>query len=94
MDWMTSETAIPKDRWTHVAMTFEHGRVTLYVGDRRDKSKMSFHTSLTSSEFPHDDLLVGGLFNGRYNFDGAIDDLRIYNRALSDKEIGELSRTP
>ena len=55
---------------------------------------MSYHTSLTSSEFPHDDLLVGGLVNGRYNFDGAIDDLRIYNRALSEKEIGELSRTP
>ena len=86
-DDLSSETIIPKNKWTHVAATFRKGTLTLYVGGRRDLTKQSEVTSTTHEEYVHDELRIGGLWNDHYNFDGGIDDARIYNRALCDEEV-------
>ena len=91
-DDLSSETIIPKNKWTHVAATFQKGKLTLYVGGRRDLTKQSRITSTTDEEYVHDDIRIGGLWNGHYIFDGGIDDVRIYSRALSDEEVVALHK--
>ena len=47
------------------------------------------HTDLT--EYAHDDIHIGGLWDDKYNFHGSIDDVGIWNRALSGVEIAQLA---
>ena len=56
-----------------------------------DGTKQSKITHTSRAEYQQDDVTIGGLWNNCYLFDGRIDDVRIYNRALSAKEIGELA---
>lgn len=94
-DSVASETVIPKNEWIHVAVTFHKGQATLYVGGRRDISKQSEITSFTQKEYRHDDLRIGAHLSTagqpKYIFNGAIDDVRFYNRPLSDDEISALA---
>jgi hypothetical protein len=75
------EGSMPLHRWTHVAMTNDGARNRLYVnGELVD----------TEPGIPfdgHGEIRIGGnsIF-GQY-FDGRIDEVRIYDRALSEAEV-------
>ena len=64
-------------RWTHLAMTYDGAQVRLYV-DRRRVAARRRAGAPNAGAGP---LLIGAGAGGRY-FKGAIDDVRIYNRAL------------
>ena len=75
--------------WCHYVATVENGRHVLYMdGVRHDEVDAGFRTH---AEQP---LHIGrkGTQEQHFFFKGAIDDVRIYDRALSEAEVGELFR--
>ena len=87
-DPLISKSVAPKNKWTHLAMTFDRGKMKLYVNGKLDASKVSATVKHTHrEEYPHDDVIIGAGWNNQHNFDGAIDDVAIWGRALSAREV-------
>ena len=83
-----SKSVVPKSTWTHVAATFNAGTVKLYINGRLDVTKVSTKVRrLDPAEYETDDLHIGALYNNANSFNGAIDDVGIWNRALSAWEV-------
>ena len=81
---VTGTAALPLNAWTHLAATYNGTTLRLYVNGTQVGS-LSISGSITVSASP---LRIGGstTLSGRY-FAGRIDEVRIYNRALSQAEI-------
>ena len=69
--------------WTFIAFTYDG---TNYIGYMNDN--ISDNDSGGTTEF--DRFRIGRNRNGNNHFSGAIDELRIYNRALTASEISSL----
>lgn len=82
-------TAIAIDTWTHIANRYDGSEITIWVNGKQVKSVSSTGSVTTNSSA----LWIGReqFSGGRWTFDGQIDDVRIYNRALSPNEIKLLS---
>ncbi len=78
------EDPLPVDAWSHVALTYDGSRVVLYVdGELIDCSE-------APSEAPRvteGELQIGAATEQGDYFRGRIDEVRVYNRALSRAEI-------
>jgi hypothetical protein len=79
----------PLFKWTHVVVTYDNVATgKIYVNGVLNNSKTNFTVSRGDTAVP---LLIGSNNNNpNSNFKGKIDDVRIYNRVLSDKEIQQL----
>jgi hypothetical protein len=75
-------TSIPTYVWTHLAATYDGSRLRLFVNGVEVDSRQAASAIMTSSGA----LRIGGNSREEY-FRGLIDDVRIYNRALSAAEI-------
>lgn len=75
-------------RWHHVVCREAGGMLSLHV-DGRPVVVRSHPRVRASSDVPL--RLGGGRFNAAGDFDGLIDELRIYTRALTDAEITALA---
>jgi hypothetical protein len=76
-------SALPLNMWTHLAATYDGARIRLYVNGVQTTTVAATGTLVTSAS----PLRIGGnLVWGEY-FDGIIDEMRIYNRALTATEI-------
>ena len=88
-DWAGS-TYTPRDEWTHITAVrdIDAGTVKLYFDGVQHPTVTSGCLPATSVATP---LLFGKTFttNPR-SIDGVVDDVRIYNRALSDAEVDAL----
>jgi hypothetical protein len=76
------------DRWYHVALVAEDGGAAFFFNGR----PLGFVSGAAANEGDRD-LLVGALDNGpgpRYFFPGWIDEVRLYDRALTVEEMSEL----
>jgi hypothetical protein len=69
--------------WTHLAMTFDGTTVRLFIGGSQVASVAASGSIVTTTGV----LRIGGNGPPGGYFQGLIDDLRIYNRALSAAEI-------
>ena len=80
--WNGPDIDIPTNDWTHIAVTFNGTDFEFYVNGEHDHTQNQPGTIEISA--------INFLFtqNG-YNFVGLIDDVRTYNRALTQDEIGE-----
>ena len=77
------------NKWAHVvAVVQTDGTYMLYVNGSRSGGT-STTTNINNSGYPVY-LAIGGLGLGLAYFQGIIDEVRIYNRALSEKEIKSL----
>src|SRR3989441_20994 len=76
--------------WTHLAATFDGATVRLYVNGAQVASQAQTTPLTTSTET----LQIGGDAYTGENFAGLIDEVRIYNRALSAAEIQADMTTP
>ncbi len=77
-------TALPLNKWTHVASTFDGSNIRLYLNGTQAKAT-AFNGSIQKSNLG---LFLGGSsFLSNEGFPGMIDEVRIYNRALSASEI-------
>jgi len=94
-DHMYSNSRVPEGRWAHVAATFDRGEMKLYINGIFDAGKKSTRIEYTDwREYEHDDISIGALWDGSLGFRGAIDEVRIYGRALSASEIHTLFGGP
>ena len=87
---VTGPSALPTHEWSHLAATYNGSRFRLYVNgslvaDRR------LTGSIASSNRP---LRIGGNSVWDEFFSGLIDEVRVYNRALSAAEIQADMNTP
>jgi len=84
-------TAYPQDgnTWMHVAATYDGATMKLYINGVLDASQ-SRAISIPTNTLP---LAIGAQSTGETGrwFRGAVDDARVYNRALSAAEIAALA---
>ena len=83
--------SVPVNQWTHLVCTNDNGTVKLY------KNGEYVTTTTITAGLESDasgNFTVGRetYASGYFSFNGNINDLRIYNHILSDKEIKELSK--
>jgi Concanavalin A-like lectin/glucanases superfamily/FG-GAP-like repeat len=77
---------IPLNEWTQVALTFDGSRLKTYINGRLSRQIVGLSGSITAST---SQLLIGseqGL-SGNRKFDGQIDEVDFYNRALTEVEL-------
>jgi hypothetical protein len=86
----TGASAVPLNAWTHLAATYDGTTLRLYVNGVEALSRAQTG-NMTASTNP---LRIGG--NGVWNeyFNGLVDDVRIYDRALTAAEIQADMNTP
>jgi hypothetical protein len=78
---------VDRDRWTHLTGVYNESYVKLYVDGRLyDKSKASRDVGSNSEP-----LWIGAYQGGSYRLNGSVDEVRIYNRSLSEKEVERLA---
>ncbi|GAH57087.1 unnamed protein product, partial [marine sediment metagenome] len=77
------------NQWTHVVGTFSDENIIVYKNGVPAPSSTLGTTTIHSNDEP---LGIGGEGDGgtSFNFNGTIDDVRIYDRALSEEEAQEL----
>lgn len=76
------------NKWIHIAYVFTGNKVRLYVDGKQVAEKD--HTS-NFSVMNNQALYIGKYSDSWYPFNGAIDEVRMYNRALSANEIQQLA---
>jgi hypothetical protein len=74
--------ALPTNAWTHLATTYDGSRLRLFVNGVETSTTVS--GSIEQSAHP---LRIGGNAVWGEYFSGLIDEVRVYNRALSATEI-------
>ena len=77
-------STVPDNAWTHVAMTYDGSTQRIFIGGQQVASR-SLSGAIVTSSSP---LRIGGNSIWGEYFKGRIDEIRIYNRALSATEIG------
>lgn len=83
---------IPLNQWQHVVAIFDRGTMKLYIDGGLAALAQTELRPNPILDSQHDPALgIGNTGGKRYSipFDGFIDDVRIYNRALSETEIAE-----
>jgi len=85
----TSSFTTTSDIWQHVAMVYDgvSNTVVFYLNGASDSKATSVSGVLDS---PAQDLFIGSYTQGAEFFSGLIDEVRIYNRALSATEVADL----
>lgn len=85
-----SAVTLPLNAWAHLAMTYDGSYVRLYINGEFDSSYSQSGPIYTTSNW----LAIGCKPTGPWGgagtyayFNGMIDEVRIYNRALSQQEI-------
>jgi hypothetical protein len=88
---LMSATPLPVNTWSHVAVTYNGKVLRLYLNGRETSSRLVAGVLLTSTG----SLRLGGnsAYSGSF-FHGRIDEVRIYNRALTTQEITVDMSTP
>ena len=81
-------TPVPLHQWVYVAVTFDSGNLNFYHDGVLIGSPTSTITELRTTG---GNLIIGSRTSDLAMFGGKIDEVRIYNRALSATEILELS---
>ncbi len=91
----TGARPIAPGRWTHVAATYDGARAQLFVDGARDGQPLAVRYEQSQTETwigarPENGNPPGPTFF----FLGAIEDVRVWDRALSDAEIATVVRAP
>ena len=83
---------IPINEWVHLAVSFDGDEVRIYIdGEQTQKGEALFDGSITGTAY----IGYGGkgqVHDGDECWDGMIDEVAIFNRALKAKDISKLYR--
>ncbi|MBO0862101.1 MAG: DUF1549 domain-containing protein [Chloracidobacterium sp.] len=91
-----TEEAQPLRRWSHVAVVFDglkswEDRLRIFVNGREVKLKFNQRNFFDFAGSAGNTLKIGAGGGPQFRFKGAIDEVRIYSRALDADEIGTLA---
>ena len=85
---VTSATTIPQNTWKHVAARYDGSALRVFIGGTIEAAT----TAATGSLAATTEALWLGYYDGTsHHLNGYLDDVSIYDRALSDAEITSLS---
>ena len=82
-----SANAIQSNKWTHIACTLKSNKLKLYINGILETSINANNCQLSNY-----DLVIGMQNDGNNAFKGGMDEINIYNIALSDNEIANLAK--
>ena len=86
----TGTAVVPTNAWTHLAYTYDGANMRMYVNGTLVRT-VARTGNITTSTSP---LRIGGNSAWGEYFTGLIDDVRVYNRALSLAEVQADMNTP
>ncbi len=82
--WLqTSDLVVTKDVWHNIAVTYDGSVTKLYLDGNEVASEAASGLLSTSSSY----LYIGSYSGNTYSFNGIIDDVKIYEYALSADDI-------
>jgi hypothetical protein len=81
---LASATALNANTWYHVAATYDGTNMKLYINGALDATKAQTGSVNSTGAFN-----VGYLYNTSRNFNGKVDEVRVWKRALSQTEISQ-----
>ncbi|UCF14486.1 MAG: LamG domain-containing protein, partial [Phycisphaerales bacterium] len=84
---VTTTRAWPAGRWHHIAATFDGSSFTIYVNGTLESSVLHPGVHADASG-----ILIGARSGARNYFNGEMDDVRLYSKALTAQEIGLVMR--
>lgn len=87
---ISSNATIPASTWTHVAFTYDGATKALYINGVLDKANAQTVDPATPATYGTYIGSMGHSAGTVYTFNGKLDDVRLYNRALSASEIKQL----
>lgn len=83
---LESTNDLQADTWTHVTVTWDGSTCRLYLNGNQEDFAGTTGTSLVDSN----GIKYIGYTSGLNYWNGLLDDLRVYNRALSDIEVSDV----
>jgi hypothetical protein len=87
--WINTGYVAPLNQWTHVSVTYDNGVIKTYINGTLTHT-YSGSGSIGDTLTSQNDFRVGGRQATSQNFQGRIDEVRVYNRALSATEVATL----
>jgi len=90
---ITAEEAVSVNEWCFVTATWDGSTMKLYVNGELASEESTNISSLYQQEYTEDCLMIGYDAGGDYPywfFDGTIDEVRIYDKALDEYEISNI----
>jgi hypothetical protein len=99
MSFVRTNSVLPFEQWILVSAIFDNGHMALFIDGIQQVHGQAPFTSLTSSEYTHDELNIGDHWTDAhypYTFEGKIDEVRISNIAryvitdVEDDEDGDM----
>src|SRR4030042_4517511 len=87
LDYIKSTNTVLFGQWQHIVVTFDNSERKIYMDNNLINDTVTSTLANTGSNY---DLYIGQEADGSDNFKGMIDDIRIYNHALSANEIMSL----
>lgn len=89
--WADGYGAVPLNTWTHVALTFDGSTAKIYANGTLTRTLSGLSGNVNSSSGPfkigsRSEAIIGGAWP-RDRFNGLIDEVELFNRALSTSEI-------
>ncbi len=79
-----SPDPLPLNQWVHIVATFDNGTMSIYVDGELKNTRVVTEATIG---WTGTDLEIGSFHDGSEPFEGFIDEVKIYNRALSAEEV-------
>ena len=88
--FLNIKETVPASQWTHLAVSFDNGTVAWFFdGEPGTYREGSVGGSATAGNGP---VMIGTTLTKKNFAKGAIDDVRVWNRVLTNEEIAELAK--
>ncbi|MFK5970063.1 MAG: sialidase domain-containing protein [Candidatus Marithrix sp.] len=79
--------------WQHLVITFDTGIIKIYLNGQLIKESIRSVEEMSTQEYTLDDIFIGKTRftnSNEYDFIGALDEFRLYNRAITEQEVQTL----
>ncbi len=84
--WTKSNESIAQNEWTYVTVTYNGLETKIYINGEESSSQTCYGTLGVSSS----KIYIGSFSGETYSFNGVIDDVKLYNYALTSEEIATM----
>ena len=90
---LTTTQSIPKNQWSHVAIRYnahDRNKASIFINGEKVKSITEDVSPLKHLQVNNQPLQVGNDYDLTRTFNGLIDEVNVYDQALSDDQIEQL----